>query len=44
MSTPSSNSYCWATFVVSQGEAVISRNKNYSADGGGRTFKIGVLF
>lgn len=31
MSTPSSNSYCWATFVISQGEAVISRNKNHPA-------------
>lgn len=44
MSTPSSNSYCWATFVVSQGKAVISRNKNHPAADRGRTLKIGVLF
>ncbi len=44
MSTPSGNSYCWAPFIVFQGEAVISRNKNHPAASGGRTFKIGVLF
>ena len=44
MNTPLSNSYCWAPFIVFQGEAVISRNKNHPAVDRGRTFKIGVLF
>ena len=44
MSTPSSNRYCWAPFIVFQVEAVISRNNNHPAASGGRTFKIGVLF